>query len=874
MRNLLFYLGVLAFLMGCRSKQVVMMPEMDFEQLDTLVITAPRPITPGAAQDTYQLPVYRPSAKRMVDLIHTRLDLRFDWEKEEVIGTAALSLKPYFYTISEVVLDAQDMRFDTVRFVGAKDTLAYEYDGAKLTIALPRPFTRDETLDLEIAYHARPKGNIKGGAITSDQGLFFINPTGEHLHKPQQIWTQGETEFNSRWFPTVDKPNERCTQEVLVTVEERFTTLSNGLLINSQIHDDGTRTDHWKLEKPHAPYLFMLAIGEFAKVSETWKDLPVEYYVEPAFEEDAQAIFPYTPEMLEFFSDKLDFEYPWSKYAQVVVRDFVSGAMENTTAVTFGDFMQAPAGDLVDNLLNEKIVAHEMMHHWFGDLVTCESWANLTLNEGFANYSEYLWLEHKYGKDEADYHWYSELNDYLYEAKARVHPLIYFGYEDKENMFDRHSYNKGGLVLHMLRKYVGDEAFWAALNKYLHDNAYSDVEADELRLAFEEVTGEDLNWFFDQWYFGEGHPVLYLRWEYVAEQKELVYTIEQAQSTERMEPIFQFPVTLQIHLSEDEVLEKEVWVDERKETVRIPVDQLPQLVLFDPDRTLLCERQEQQDMEDYVYQYYHGGALLNRYEALQVLVNEENEMENAVFEDALADPFWVIRRLALENTPYNEATRIKLRTLATDDPHSVVRAGALERVAEANDSALIGILDKTLRQDRSNFVKATALDVLRVKDPKKALDFANAYRNSRSEMIHSVIGDIFRDAQLPTYADYFKGRYMHASGFDALYLLESFAELSRQREPLPLQPWQEAVDFLEGEATNQKLSQWNRLGAMKGLNDLYEGLKEKLESISASSDQAEAEALCADILKKMDRIREMEEDTDLKSIYQSFPGSR
>ena len=231
--------------------------------------------------------------------------------------------------------------------------------------------------------------------------------------------------------------------------------------------------------------------GEFAVVEdEPWNGVPVSYYVEEEYEPYAADIFPFTPEMLTYFSDITGVTYPWQKYSQVVVRDYVSGAMENTTGVIFGEFMYGTDRELIDEMNNERIVAHEMMHHWFGDLVTCENWANLTLNEGFANYGEYLWFEHKHGRDEADYHMLNEWNGYFGSVMGGgMHPLIHYSYDDKEDMFDAHSYNKGGSVLHMLRSYVGDDAFFAAWNRYLEDNAFTAVEVDELRMAFEDVTG-------------------------------------------------------------------------------------------------------------------------------------------------------------------------------------------------------------------------------------------------------------------------------------------------------------------------------------------------------------------------------------------------
>ena len=561
-----FIVLVAIFLFQCSTSKKVNNPEssliIEERELDTLFVTAPREIDPSERENAEKvipqnLPTYNASVKRVNDLLHTKLDLRFDWKQEKVIGKATLRLKPHFYPTNTLTLDAKDFDIQSITLLSNKKALQYEYDGSLIQISLDKTYTRQETYEINIQYIASPAATGGSNAITSNQGLFFINPSGEEAGKPQQIWTQGETEWNSRWFPTIDKPNERCTQEVFVTVQDKFTTLSNGLLISSQKNEDGTRTDHWNMDQPHAPYLFMLAIGEFARVEDKWNDIIVDYYVEPEYKEDARAIFSNTVEMLNFFSDKLGVPYPWSKYSQVVVRDYVSGAMENTTAVIFGEFVQKKKGDLIDNH-NEKIIAHELFHHWFGDLVTCESWANLTMNEGFANYSEYLWLEHQYGTEEADYHMLTEWGDYIDAARFNAHPLIHFGHKDKEEMFDRHSYNKGGAVLHMLRKQVGDDAFWAGLNLYLNKHKYTAVEAHDLRLAFEEVTGEDLNWFFNQWYFEQGHPELDISHSY--ENGNAFLTIEQTQTTEGTPSIFQLPATVDLYIDEKTVIRKSITV--------------------------------------------------------------------------------------------------------------------------------------------------------------------------------------------------------------------------------------------------------------------------------------------------------------------------
>lgn len=587
MKKSLFLLLAISVIWSCAPKKysAILLPETEYVNLDTLTVTAPSEYNEDEmisldemGSDSIGLPRYNPSAKRENDLLHTKLDLRFDWAKEQVLGKATLTLKPYFYPTDKVVLDAKGFQFNKISFEGSNEPLKFDYDSSKVTIYLGKTYTRNQEYKLFLDYIATPAAAGGSAAITSDKGLFFINPRKEEADKPQQIWTQGETENNSRWFPTIDKPNERATNEITLTVEDRFKTLSNGLLVSSKKNTDGTRTDYWKMDMPHAPYLVMIAVGEYAVVNDKWNGKAVDYYVEPKFEKYARNIFPHTPEMLQFFSDKLGVAYPWQKYSQVVVRDYVSGAMENTTAVVFGEFMQGTDRQLIDNRQNETITAHEMFHHWFGDYVTCESWSNLTLNEGFANYSEYLWLEQKHGRDEADFHRLNEMNGYMQSAAQEMHPLIHYGYDNKEDMFDAHSYNKGGLVLHMLRKYVGDDAFFTALQNYLKKNAFTEVEADELRLAFEDVTGEDLNWFFDQWFFKQGQPELNVVYDYDEESKEVIVTVEQLQDPKLMPGVFVLPVDIDVYV-DGKMTRSNFRIDQRSNSFRIPAAKDPESTL-------------------------------------------------------------------------------------------------------------------------------------------------------------------------------------------------------------------------------------------------------------------------------------------------------
>jgi aminopeptidase N len=876
MKKLLFFLLALPIFWSCSPKQYspILLPETEYRDLDTLTVTAPKPDNlreDGGSEEqevANELPDYNPSAKRDNDLLHTKLDLRFDWQKEQVLGKATLHLKPFFYPTDKVVLDAKGFVFHKITMEGSGQELKHDYDGKQLTVYLGKTYNRNQEYKLFIDYTATPSESGGSAAITSDKGLFFINPRGEEGDKPQQIWTQGETENNSRWFPTIDKPNERCTQEMYLTVEDRFKTLSNGILVSSKKNNDGTRTDYWKMDMPHAPYLFMVAVGDYAVVKDKWRGKDVDYYVEPKFEKYARTIFPHTPEMLSFFSDQLGMEYPWQKYSQVVVRDYVSGAMENTTAVIFGEFMQASDRELMDNLQNDKIVAHEMFHHWFGDYVTCESWANLTLNEGFANYSEYLWLEHKYGRDEADFHRLQEMQGYLQSAQGGIHPLVHFGYEDKENMFDAHSYNKGGLVLHMLRSYVGDEAFFAALNKYLKDNALSDVEGHELRLAFEDLTGEDLNWFFNQWFYSQGHPDLKVEYDYDPDKQAVIVVVEQRQNPENMPPIFQLPVAIDVY-EKGEMKRHEVTINQRKQTFSFPATTDPDLIVFDGEGNLLATVEEEKSLDEYMYQYEHASNFLHRVKALGEIADSQDPRAEDLLKKALNDKFWLLRLVALEGVSL-EGGSIggKVATMAEKDPHSSVRETALARLGATEDKQYAPVAIKAIENDKSIKVVSAGLNALLQLDEAAAMAAAAKLENETDQGIIMALATMYSDkgdiAKLP----YFEKNFDNISGFGQYSYIEAYAALATKGDAASMLT---AAEKMKKVAMNDANFFWMRYMATKSINDLHAAISNNIEEESDASKKAEMEAKDAKIIAMLQEIKAWETDARIKNMYQNFP---
>lgn len=653
-----------------------------------LSCSAPKMVNLDPVKVTENMPgstVYRGSYTRTTDIINTRLDLSFDWDSAYVHGKATILAKPYFYATDQLLLNANGFRINTVSLVNNYDKkpLRYSYDGKILSVILDKVYNRDQNYTVFIDYVAMPNKLKVGEDISSagDRGIYFINKDGKDKNKPRQIWTQGETECNSNWFPTINDTQEKMTQELNITVPNEFVSLSNGSLEFSSMNGDGTRTDSWRQEQAHSTYLTMLAVGNFTITKDKWRDKEVSYYTEPAYASTARLVFGNTPEMMEFFSVKLGVDYPWDKYSQIVVRDFVSGAMENTSATVLYEGLNMSEGQYIDQN-QEDIIAHELFHHWFGDLVTAESWSNLPLNESFATYGEYLWDEFKHGRDQADFKGLQDLTAYLSNKSKEQEDVIRYDYADREHMFDEVSYQKGGRILHMLRKTVGDEAFFKALNLYLTRNAYKTAEIHDLRLVFEEVTGTDLNWFFKQWFLASGHPVLNIQNTFDPEKKEVSVTIRQNQDLSKT-PLYRIPMAIDIYLN-GKVERKEIVLNKQKQSFIFSVTGIPDLVNVDAEKYILAEKLEEKTLQQYVFQYQHAPLFMDRMEAVIMLLQMKDEtLSKRTLIAAVKDKSWAIRNTALSVMEYlsnEERTSVygAIKELALKDSVSQVRATAVE----------------------------------------------------------------------------------------------------------------------------------------------------------------------------------------------------
>jgi aminopeptidase N len=837
--------------------------------------------------------IYRATPTKINDLVNTRLEVSFDFSRSWMYGKAWITLHPHFYRTDSLNLDAKRMNINEVSMIknGKHIPLKYVYDSLNLRITLDKSYRGGEDYTVFIDYTAKPNDiKAKGSmAISSAKGLYFVNPLGTDTKKPTQIWTQGETESNSGWVPTIDKPNQKTTDEISITIPSKYQTLSNGLLVKQKKNKDGTRTDTWKMDLPHAPYLMMMAIGEYSIIKDSYKGKEVSYYVEKEYAPVARKIFGYTPEMIGFYSRITGVDFPWQKYSQVVARDYVSGAMENTTATLHGESAQQDARELVDGNGWEDVISHELFHMWFGDYVTTESWSNLTMNESFADFSEVLWEEYKHGKDAGDEHNFDAMQNYLLSNSANK-DLVRFYYRDREDMFDAVSYQKGGRILNMLRYYVGDSAFFKSLNLFLTTYKFKPVEAHELRLAFEDVTGQDLNWFWNQWYYGSGHPKLDISYDYDKGTGLAKIFVKQTQP----DKIFKLPVAIDLY--QDGIKKRNnVWVEHQADTFSFASNTKPDLVNFDGDKILLCQKTDHKTLDNYIFQYKNAGLYLDRREAIDFAATKQGEDKGAMalLKSAMKDRFpglriYTIQKLNIRNDSIKNIVEPILADLAKNDPASLVRASAIQMLGRYKKDAYKEFFINAIN-DSSYSVAGNALLAL------GDIDSAAAIEKARLLLSQNVKGALSRAVNntLYMYADESEFDVLAAKfddlpfGNNKFSLLQPFANyLKRIKDPekfrkgidmiisfrdtIPTQYAQQILPYFNGMILNGIAS----AKQSAGMTDMAEYVKSKMNVTVKSP---EVPVVPVAILQKYTGEYEYEGETFKvslkdKTLSMTFPG--
>ena len=542
---------------------------------------------------------------RNYDLQHSKIALRFDTENRKVIGDVTHTMVLLCQNLEQVSFDSVGLQIQSVRI--GKNEAKFETTDKKLTVRLPKAAKLGDKFDIEIKYEVKPT-----------KGLYFILPDKDYPNRPKQIWTQGESEDTRYYLPTYDYPNDRLTTETILTVPSDWLTVANGKLVGTTDAGNGTKTWTWRESQPSSTYLITVVAGELAEVKDSWRNIPVTYYA-PKDRADRLAInYNRTPAMIELFSKKLGVDYPWEKYAQSMVDDFVAGGMENSSATT----------NTSSSLRNPKLVpeypmdfdgliSHELGHQWFGDLVTTKDWGNIWLNEGFATFMEFIWTESKYGKDEGDYERWDSMRDWFPQANLYAKPIVRHDFDDSSE-FDGNAYGKGALVLYMLRRQLGDEAFYAGLKHYLEINRGKNVVTADLTKAIEEATHTNVDQFFDEWVYGAGAPKFELSYQYDVEKKQVALRVKQTQKVEGRVGLFTVPVDVEITNATGPKLYP-ITVSKAEETFTFPSATAPQMVIFDKGSQVLKSAEFKKENQEWLYQLKNASELADRADAAVAL---------------------------------------------------------------------------------------------------------------------------------------------------------------------------------------------------------------------------------------------------------------
>ena len=645
-------------------------------------------------------PQYAPD--RTVDVTHITLTLNFEIEQRTMNGICETAFTGIRDDLRTLTLDAAEMDILGVEDASG-DSLSFDHSGDKLQIYLKAGLPQGESASVRIRYRVKDP----------QLGLYFVLPDENYPDKPVQVWTQGQDNDARYWFPCFDYPNEKASSETIVTVPEQYFVLSNGAMEETS-HDEerGTKTYHWKQEIPHVTYLISLVIGEFTEYTEQYNGIPVTYYVPPGWEEEGTRSFGKTPDMMKFFSEQLRFPYPYEKYAQIAVEDFVFGGMENTTATT------QTARTLHDERAHldyesEPLVAHELAHQWFGNLLTCKDWSHAWLNEGFATYLEALYREHDRGEDEFRYSMFQNARRYFKEDRKYRRPVVTNQYREPIDLFDRHLYEKGALVLHMLRFILGEEQFWEVLHTYLKRHQQENVETVDFIRAVESVTGRNMQQFFDEWIFGAGYPEFEVTFGWTPAEDNSHGTAElkvvQKQDGENTADVFHIPMDL-VFVTENGERHERIALHERESVFHFRLTGKPEQVRLDPDNWILKTLDLKFPRQMLLTQLREADGAITRIQAIRALENSPSpRVVDALGESLGGDEFWGVRRevaRVLGNLKTDRAMRILIEHSAIGHPKA--RRGIMEALGEYHTESSAETLQSYATGDPSYFVEATA----------------------------------------------------------------------------------------------------------------------------------------------------------------------
>jgi aminopeptidase N len=668
-------------------------------------------LSPLSAQqaDIWSRPI-QAERSRSFDFIHYRVSLTFDLDAKMFVGENRITLTPLIDGVDWLELDAEEIVVMTV-FDEAGVPLSHIQADTSVVIALPQELSYGDTATLTVMYRG----------MNPQEGFFFDDASDDH---PQMVSTDSWPDEAHHWIPLYDYPNDKVTHELIVTVPEGNKVLSNGRLVSvTEDERTGTTKWHWSQEQPHSTYLFMLAIGPYTVIEDSLGDLPVNYWVYPWAEENARWIFAKTPRMIEYYADLFDYPYPWAKYDQVTT-PHVGGGAEATSATILGQ------GVIHDRRAEqdfswERVIAHEVAHQWWGDLITLREWSHTWLNESFGTYSDYLWTRHEFGEDEGAWALLGKKNAYLREAHNRyVRPIVFNRYDRPHDNFDSHTYPKGACIIHQLRFLLGDEAFFRVLSAFLHEHAFQPVDTYDFMRTVKDVTGQNMDWFFEQYFFSAGHPVFEVSSSWEASAGQIRLQVAQVQDRDHGVPIYRTPVQIGIVTPSGKTVET-VWLENEFDVFVFESREAPLLVRFDEGNWLLKEWTYDKSAEELLYQARYDDVIGREWAVRQLKGPTNNpQLAEELMAIAREDAFWAVRVAALETLAASGGTgAIELYKTAADDANSRVRSTAVRLLGGMSDPEMVPFFRARFEADDSYQVQAETLRAIGRSGDQSQLEF-------------------------------------------------------------------------------------------------------------------------------------------------------
>ncbi len=663
---------------------------------------------PDNGHKSFELPGAKPhyNPDRPGQVEHIFLDLTLDIPNQSYEGTCSIQIKPVRSGIDRFTFDAVNLIIDAVTV--AEISQKFDYDGEQLQVQLTEPTEAGKIVKVAIAYRVEKP----------QRGLYFIAPDKHYPNKPVQVWTQGEDEDSRFWFPCFDYPGQLATSEIRVQVPKNLIAISNGELVETQEGKD-FKIFHWQQKQVHPTYLMTLAVGDFTELRDEWNGKPVTYYVEKGKETEARISMGKTPRMIEFFSAKYGYAYPFPKYAQVCVDDFIFGGMENTSTTLLTDRCLIDERAAIDNRNTESLVAHELAHQWFGDLVVIKHWSHAWLKEGMASYSEVLWTDHEYGADDAAYYLLNEARNYLDEDASRYRrPIVTHVYREAIELYDRHLYEKGACVYHMIRAELGEDLFWKAIAQFVNDNAHSTVETVDLLRAIETATGRNLLFLFDQYVFRGGHPDYKVAYAWDGDSNLAKVTVTQTQAKDgNSKDLFDLKIAIAFGytIEETDPALFSVRICDREQSFYFPLEQKPDFISFDVSNPTLKTVALEYPFPELKAQLQHDPDPVSRIYAAEALGKKGGlESVRALATALKQEPFWGVRVEVVKNLATIKLDQTFVEVLVgLEDADAKVRRATVEALAtiKTADSykALKPIVEKG---DASYYVEAAAIRAL------------------------------------------------------------------------------------------------------------------------------------------------------------------